>query len=226
MLPIKAIVFEASCLADAEGPFADVAPALRELETMGIQLHAAAEPARTMYVTDNADGIAQAELDMPQNLTTWKIRVWALGHGTRVGEDSTDVVTRKNIIVRMQAPRFFVEADEVVLSANVHNYLADAKQVKVRLGVISPRDSGLVRHHNKPITQCRRRPAKGEYPINEPNFIRLMQIANLLVHHAVPIKKDRPRFHLAGLVVPTANSHFVRLAFNFGCETSRCQTTA
>ena len=33
----------------------------------------------------------------------------------------------------MQAPRFFVERDEVVLSANVHNYLPDAKQVKVRL---------------------------------------------------------------------------------------------
>src|SRR4029077_14941489 len=81
----------------------------------------------------NSDGIAQVVLDMPQNLTTWKVRVWALGHGTRVGEDSTDVVSRKNIIVRMQAPRFFVETDEVVLSANVHNYLADAKQVKVRL---------------------------------------------------------------------------------------------
>jgi alpha-2-macroglobulin len=81
----------------------------------------------------NSDGLAQVELDMPQNLTTWKIRVWALGHGTRVGEDDADVVTRKNIIVRMQAPRFFVETDEAVLSANVHNYLADAKQVKVRL---------------------------------------------------------------------------------------------
>ena len=81
----------------------------------------------------NSDGIAQVELDMPQNLTTWAIRCWALGHGTRVGQDDADVVTRKNIIVRMQAPRFFVETDEVVLSANVHNYLKDAKQVKVRL---------------------------------------------------------------------------------------------
>jgi uncharacterized protein YfaS (alpha-2-macroglobulin family) len=70
---------------------------------------------------------------MPQNLTAWKIRAWALGQGTRVGEGSVEVVTRKNIIVRMQAPRFFVERDEVVLSANVHNYLPDAKQVQVRL---------------------------------------------------------------------------------------------
>ena len=81
----------------------------------------------------NKDGIAEAELDMPQNLTAWKIRAWGMGHGTRVGEASAQVVTRKNLIVRMQSPRFFVERDEVVLSANVHNYLPTAKQVKVRL---------------------------------------------------------------------------------------------
>jgi uncharacterized protein YfaS (alpha-2-macroglobulin family) len=79
------------------------------------------------------DGRAEIELDMPQNLTAWKIRAWALGSGTRVGEGTAEVVTRKNVIVRMQAPRFFVERDEVVLSANVHNYLAEAKQVQVRL---------------------------------------------------------------------------------------------
>ena len=81
----------------------------------------------------NAEGIAEAELDMPENLTTWKVRVWGMGHGTRVGEGTAEVVTRKNLIVRLQAPRFFVETDEVVLSANVHNYLDEAKQVRVQL---------------------------------------------------------------------------------------------
>ena len=37
------------------------------------------------------------------------------------------------MIVRLQAPRFFVEKDEVVLSANVHNYLKSAKRVSVAL---------------------------------------------------------------------------------------------
>ncbi|MBA3481366.1 MAG: alpha-2-macroglobulin, partial [Pirellulales bacterium] len=81
----------------------------------------------------NAEGLAEVELDMPENLTTWRINVWGMSHGTRVGEGSAEVVTRKNIIVRLQAPRFFVETDEVVLSANVHNYLKTAKQVRVRL---------------------------------------------------------------------------------------------
>ncbi len=60
---------------------------------------------------------------MPENLTGWQVRVWAMGHGTKVGEGDAEVVTRKDLIVRLQAPRFFVETDEVVLSANVHNYL-------------------------------------------------------------------------------------------------------
>ncbi|MGI9430333.1 MAG: MG2 domain-containing protein [Bythopirellula sp.] len=81
----------------------------------------------------NDEGIAEVELDMPENLTTWKVKAWGMGHGTKVGEGETEVVTRKNIIVRLQAPRFFVERDEVVLSAIVHNYLPEAKQITVKM---------------------------------------------------------------------------------------------
>jgi len=83
----------------------------------------------------NPEGIAEVELEMPENLTTWKVRAWGMGHGTRVGEGTAEVVTRKNLIVRLQAPRFFIERDEVVLSANVHNYLETAKQVRVELAL-------------------------------------------------------------------------------------------
>jgi uncharacterized protein YfaS (alpha-2-macroglobulin family) len=78
-------------------------------------------------------GIAEITFAMPENLTGWKAKVWAMGHGTRVGEGSAEVVTRKDLIVRLQAPRFFVETDEIVLSANVHNYLKTAKSAVVRL---------------------------------------------------------------------------------------------
>lgn len=78
-------------------------------------------------------GLAEIKFTMPENLTAWKIRVWGMGHGTRVGEGAAEVVTRKNLLVRLQTPRFLVERDEVVLSANVHNYLDSAKQVRVRL---------------------------------------------------------------------------------------------
>lgn len=84
-------------------------------------------------VTTDETGLAQISLTMPENLSAWKIKVWAMGHGTRVGEGEAEVVTRKNLLVRLQAPRFFVQKDEVVLSANVHNYLEEPKDVTVSI---------------------------------------------------------------------------------------------
>ena len=37
-------------------------------------------------LSTDQDGLAQVELKMPENLTTWKARVWAMGAGARVGE--------------------------------------------------------------------------------------------------------------------------------------------
>ena len=91
--------------------------------------------------TDN-NGIAEIEFDMPENLTGWMIKTWAMGHGTKVGQGESEVVTVKNLLLRLQAPRFFVEKDEVVLSANIHNYLENKKKVSAVLeldgGCIQP----------------------------------------------------------------------------------------
>jgi alpha-2-macroglobulin len=72
---------------------------------------------------------------MPENLSGWKIKVWGMGHGSKVGSGDIEVVTRKNIMVRLQAPRFLVQKDEVVLSANIHNYLKTDKEVTAILEV-------------------------------------------------------------------------------------------
>jgi hypothetical protein len=86
-------------------------------------------------VTTGANGTAEIDVTMPENLSTWMTRVWAMGHGTRVGQGTAEVITTKDLIVRLQAPRFFVQKDEVVISANVHNYLKTAKKVKVVLAL-------------------------------------------------------------------------------------------
>jgi uncharacterized protein YfaS (alpha-2-macroglobulin family) len=80
-------------------------------------------------------GMAEVSLAMPENLTGWKVKAWAMGHGTKVGEGLVEVTTKKDLLVRLQAPRFFVQKDEVVLSANVHNYLKNKKKVDVTLEV-------------------------------------------------------------------------------------------
>ena len=104
-------------------------------------------------LTTNNDGMAEVSLDMPENLTTWRIKVWGMGQGTRVGQGQTDVVTRKDLIIRMEAPRFFVQTDEVVLSAVVHNYLKTKKSVKValELGIVCP-----PARHTQPIRRIQR----------------------------------------------------------------------
>lgn len=84
-------------------------------------------------LTTDETGRADVDLTMPENLTTWTTKVWAMGAGTRVGQAQTELITTKNLIVRLQAPRFFVQTDEVVLSANVHNYLDSAKSAEVSL---------------------------------------------------------------------------------------------
>jgi uncharacterized protein YfaS (alpha-2-macroglobulin family) len=86
-------------------------------------------------LTTDKEGIAEVSFPMPEQLTGWKIKVWALGHGTRVGEGEIEVTTKKDLLLRMQAPRFFMQKDEVVLSANVHNYLKKDKEVAVSLEV-------------------------------------------------------------------------------------------
>jgi uncharacterized protein YfaS (alpha-2-macroglobulin family) len=84
-------------------------------------------------VETDEKGEASIEIEMPDNLTTWKIKTWAMGKGTRVGEGSAEIVTSKDLIIRLQAPRFFIEKDEVTLSAVVHNYHEEAKDVTVSL---------------------------------------------------------------------------------------------
>ena len=49
---------------------------------------------------------------------------------------------RKNLILRLAVPRFFVQGDEVVISALVHNYLATEKTARVSLDVEGPRRAG------------------------------------------------------------------------------------
>jgi uncharacterized protein YfaS (alpha-2-macroglobulin family) len=102
-------------------------------------------------LTTNQDGVAEVSLTMPENLTGWKVKAWAMGHGTKVGEGAAEVVTKKNLLVRLQAPRFFVQKDEVVLSANVHNYLKTDKDVKVALEL----DGGTLAFAGNPQQQVR-----------------------------------------------------------------------
>lgn len=81
------------------------------------------------------NGVAELAFTLPENVTSWKTRVWSFAPGTRVGEGEAETVTRKDLILRMQRPRFLTQNDTVVLSANVHNYAGSDRDVTVELAV-------------------------------------------------------------------------------------------
>ncbi len=111
----------------------------------------------------NKQGKASIELDMPDNLTTWKIKVWTLTSGTRVGQGETEVITSKDLIIRMQRPRFLVQKDEAVLTANIHNYLDSKKEVEVSLELPkSNENSSLILRDNKTAVRKIEIPSQGE----------------------------------------------------------------
>jgi uncharacterized protein YfaS (alpha-2-macroglobulin family) len=82
-------------------------------------------------LTTDKNGLAQFKFKMPENLSTWKINTWVMGAKVEVGYSAKEVVTTKDLLIRLQAPRFFVEKDEVVLSGIVHNYLKNEQKIKV-----------------------------------------------------------------------------------------------
>ena len=83
-------------------------------------------------VTD-AQGNATVSFDFPDNITKWSVVARGVSGDVQVGFAQAETVTKKNLLVRLQTPRFFVDRDQVTLSANIHNYLASAKSARVEL---------------------------------------------------------------------------------------------
>jgi hypothetical protein len=81
------------------------------------------------------DGHAKVEFNFPDSLTTWRTTIRAMTDDGKAGGVVTRVLTRKNLIVRLAAPRFFRVGDEVTLRVIAHNYLEDAKDVTFALDV-------------------------------------------------------------------------------------------
>jgi len=81
-------------------------------------------------VTDE-NGNARVTVELPDNLTTWRLGARGVTKDTVVGESKVDIVSTKDLLVRPVAPRFFVVDDEVTLSLVVHNNTDQAVSAEV-----------------------------------------------------------------------------------------------
>jgi alpha-2-macroglobulin len=86
-------------------------------------------------VTTDANGYATVNVKFPDNLTEWRITSRVITEDTKVGQQVNTIITRKDLLVRMETPRFLQQNDEVTISTIVHNYLETEKETKVSLKV-------------------------------------------------------------------------------------------
>jgi hypothetical protein len=83
-------------------------------------------------ITDN-NGQATVQVKYPDSLTTWKATARAATTGNQFGIADATTRTRQPLIVRLEAPRFFVVGDTVTISAVVNNNTDEPMDVKVAL---------------------------------------------------------------------------------------------
>jgi uncharacterized protein YfaS (alpha-2-macroglobulin family) len=86
-------------------------------------------------VITGADGRATVKVDLPDNLTSWRATARGVTADTKVGATKYKVVARKDVIMRLETPRFVTQGDTVTLSGIVHNYLNTDKSTQISLEV-------------------------------------------------------------------------------------------
>ncbi|MFN3191228.1 MAG: alpha-2-macroglobulin family protein [Aureliella sp.] len=125
---------EAMALADGameSDAFGAPAKSMSRSSRLGVQQNAVPPPSvRNNFAdsvvwftatTDDQNGIARTSVDLPDNLTGWRVGSWGVGRKASVGSAQSEITTKKSFFVRLQTPRFLVAGDQAVLSAIVHN---------------------------------------------------------------------------------------------------------
>lgn len=67
------------------------------------------------------NGLAEVTITYPDSLTSWKAVARAVTSGNQFGIGDETTRTRQPLIVRLQAPRFFLAGDRVTVSAVINN---------------------------------------------------------------------------------------------------------
>ncbi len=108
-------------------------PADKQEEAIAVRENFADTAVWVGSIETDAEGFANVSMPLPESLTAWKVRVWAVSTGVRVGQGEAEVVTRKDLMVRLRTPRFLVDGDEATLAALVQNESPRELTVNVRL---------------------------------------------------------------------------------------------
>ena len=103
----------------------------------------------------DADGTATVKVKYPDSLTTWTATARVATAGNQFGFANTSTRTKQPLIVRLQAPRFFVVGDQVTVSAVINNNTDQTMSVAPALTAEGLTVSGLI-VDGKPLNTGRR----------------------------------------------------------------------
>jgi alpha-2-macroglobulin len=80
-------------------------------------------------IRTDGNGRAEVSFTYPDSLTSWKAVARATTTGNQFGIDDATTRTKQPLIVRLQAPRFFLAGDKVTISAVINNNTAETLTV-------------------------------------------------------------------------------------------------
>jgi uncharacterized protein YfaS (alpha-2-macroglobulin family) len=96
-------------------------------------------------IVTGPDGKATVKVRFPDSLTSWRASSRAATRGSQFGTASSTVRTRMPLIVRLQAPRFFVAGDSAVVSAVINNNTEKPMEVAATLAADGVKLAGYLR---------------------------------------------------------------------------------
>lgn len=100
-------------------------------------------------ITDD-QGEVNFEVTFPDNLTSWRNSIKAITSDLKVGEHFVNVTVRKNILIRVEVPRYINEKDEIDLPVLVHNYSNKDQVVRIQMDV---KNGDLLNDFNEKMNQ-------------------------------------------------------------------------
>ncbi|NPA91937.1 MAG: hypothetical protein GXO55_10935, partial [Chloroflexi bacterium] len=80
-------------------------------------------------------GLAQVQVPLPDNLTTWTMLAWAVDRETRVGEGNAEILVTQDFLLRPVLPRFFTRGDAATIGVVAHNRTDTSLRARVTMTV-------------------------------------------------------------------------------------------
>jgi len=130
-----------------------VAPALKPEIEKPVQIRTNFNETAFFYpqLRTDAFGNVKFAFTAPESLTRWNLKMLAHSKDLYFGQNETQVVTQKDLMVQLNLPRFVRRSDKLVLCANVINLTDKTQTAHVKFEMIDPatekpiklKDSGI-----------------------------------------------------------------------------------